>query len=92
MESLDEARVPQERPRTPGELAEILRKQGEEFRQTQEAANKLDSGSQEAAAKDAHSAAELLARIKAMPDERVVPDDDDPYSKLGDQANRRGIH
>ncbi len=92
MENLDFTRTPQEHPKTPAELAEILRQQGEEFRQAQTAATELDFTAQEAAAKDAKDAAELLEKIKSMPDDRVIPDEDDPYSKFGDQANRRGIH
>lgn len=92
MESLDFTGAAQERPRTPTELAEILRQQGEEFRQAQAGATELDFTAQEAAAKDALQAAELLEKIKSIPDDRIVPDEDDPYSKFGDQANRRGIH
>ncbi|MBP5993658.1 MAG: hypothetical protein KA731_01995 [Candidatus Moranbacteria bacterium] len=92
MESLDFTGAIQEHPKTPAELAEILRKQGEEFRQTQAAATELDFTAHEAALKDARQAAELLEKIKSMPDDRIVPDEDDPYSKFGDQANRRGIH
>lgn len=92
MESLDFTGSIQERPKTPAELAEILRKQGEEFRQTQARATELDFTAKEAAATDARQAAELLEKIKSMPDDRIVPDEDDPYSKFGDQANRRGIH
>ena len=92
MESLDFTGAIQERSKTPAELAEILRKQGEEFRQTQARATELASTAEEAAAADARQAAELLEKIKSMPDDRIVPDENDPYSKFGDQANRRGIH
>lgn len=93
MESLDFTGAAQERAKTPAELAAILRQQGEEFRQAQAAkAAELDSISKEATEKDALQAAELLEKIKSMPDDRIVPDEDDPYSKFGDQANRRGIH
>lgn len=92
MESLDFTGAAQERAKTPAELAAILRQQGEEFRQAQDRAAELDLTSTEAAARDAFQAAELLEKIKSMPDDRIIPDEDDPYSKFGDQANRRGIH
>jgi hypothetical protein len=96
MESLDFTPAPQERPKTPAELAEILRRQGEEFRQNQEAAQDLDFTAKQAAAEDAEKAADVLKKINGISDDRVVPDNEDPFSsavsRSGDQANRRGIH
>lgn len=95
MESLDFTQKPQERPRlSPEELAAKLKQMSEEEAAAKKAQEDLDFTAQAATAEDARAAEAILQKIQSLPGttERVVPDDDDPWSKGGDQANRRNIH